>query len=105
MKAGMRRLRRREDRFGPAIETESSRRLHERIKDGRRRVAEMRESLGLPPPKDWPPSVQDGQLSLIARLHRGRDRVALAHRLGSRSIDLSDPGPASINNPRQAKAA
>jgi Mg-chelatase subunit ChlI len=45
MKANIRRLRRLEDRFGTAIETESSRRLQERIKAGRRRVAEMRESL------------------------------------------------------------
>ncbi len=81
MKARIRRLRKLEDRFGPALETEFSRRLHERIKAGRRRVAEMRESLGLPPPEDWPPSVEDGHLSLIARLHRGRDRIVIAHQV------------------------
>jgi hypothetical protein len=75
----MRRLLRLEDRFGSSIETECSRRLHERIKAGRRRVAEMRESLGLPPPEYWPPSVEDGHLPVIERLHRGRDRVALAY--------------------------
>jgi hypothetical protein len=82
MKAHIRRLLRLEDRFGSAIETECSRRLHERIKAGRRRAAEMRESLGLPPPEDWPPSVEDGHLSVIQRLHLGRDRVALAHQAG-----------------------
>jgi hypothetical protein len=84
VKALIRRLCRLEDRFGPAIETDFSRRMHERIKAGRRRVAEMRESLGLSPPEDWPPyDRDDGHLPMIdrikARLHRGRDRVALAH--------------------------
>jgi len=39
MKLVSRRLRRLEERFGPAIETEFTRRLRERIEAGRRRVA------------------------------------------------------------------
>jgi hypothetical protein len=51
MKAIIRRLSRLEQRFGPPVETEFSRRLHERIAEGRRRLAEARER------GEWPGSV------------------------------------------------
>ena len=43
MKAVIRRLRRFEDRFGPAVETEFSRCLHECIEAARRRLQEAEE--------------------------------------------------------------
>ena len=84
MKSIIRRLRKLEDRFGPPVETASTRRLRERIEAGRRRVAQWREQKGI--------SVrdQDGEnlsgLSVTEILHRGRAR-ALA-----RAIELSPEG-------------
>ena len=47
MRAVIRRLRRLEDRFGPPIETEFSRRLGERLEGGRRRLAQLRGEAGI----------------------------------------------------------
>jgi hypothetical protein len=43
MKAVIRRLRKLEERFGPPVETASTRRLRARIEAGRRRLAEAQE--------------------------------------------------------------
>jgi hypothetical protein len=48
MKSISRRIRRLEERFGPPVETEFTRRLRERIEAGRRRVAQWREQEGNP---------------------------------------------------------
>ena len=54
MKAVIRRLRRLEERFGPPVETEFTRRLRERMEAGRRRVEEARERGELGPPPSGP---------------------------------------------------
>ena len=70
------RILRLEERFGPPVETESTRRLRERIEAGRRRVAQWREREGI--------SVSDQDrenlsgLTETEILHRGRARVARA---------------------------
>jgi hypothetical protein len=95
MKASITRLRRLEDRFGPAVETESSQRLHKGIKAGRRRVAEMCESPGLPPLADLRPFDRDDRhLPMIerikARLNSGHDRVVLANQSSIQAFRASD---------------
>jgi len=76
MKNISRRIRKLEERFGPPVETEFTRRLRERIEAGRRRVAQWREQEGI--------SVSDQHrenlagLSVTEILHRGRARVARA---------------------------
>jgi hypothetical protein len=77
MRAFVRRLRRLEDRMGlgPA-EREFVERLQQRIAEGRKRVAAMRERLG------WSGSLDDGKredltgLTISQIILRGRDRVA-----------------------------
>jgi hypothetical protein len=84
MKSIIRRLRKLEDRFGPPVETASTRRLRERIEAGRRRVAQWREQKGI--------SVrdQDGEnlsgLSVAEILQRGRARAS------ARAIEQSPEG-------------
>jgi hypothetical protein len=80
MKAIIRRLRRLEDRLGPAIETEFARQLRERIEEGRRRVAEARERGELGPPESGPLFEARRQRLLEAtasanRARLGRDSV------------------------------
>ena len=73
MKSISRRIRRLEERFGPAVETAFSRRLRERIEAGRRRVAQWREQ--------EESSVSDQHrenlagLSVTEILHHGRARA------------------------------
>jgi len=75
MKAVTRRLRRLEDRFGPAIETEFSRRLHERMEAGRRRVAAVRERGELEPCAEVRPrDVQSGRQTIVEILQSARRR-------------------------------
>jgi hypothetical protein len=89
MKTISRRIRRLEERFrlGP-VETEFSRRLRERIEEGRRRLAEAKERI------EWSGPVHDGEgedrtgLSVTEILHRGRAKVA-------RAIELSPEGNGS----------
>jgi hypothetical protein len=54
MKSIIRRIRRLEERSGPAGETEFTRRLRERLDVGRRRVAESQERGELGPPDTGP---------------------------------------------------
>jgi hypothetical protein len=71
----VRRLRRLEDRFGPAMETEFSRRLRERIEAGRRRVAEARERGELEPCAEVrPDDVQNGRQTIAEFLQSARRR-------------------------------
>jgi hypothetical protein len=76
MKTIIRRLRRLEDRFGPAVETESDRQLLARIEAGRRRLAKAKER------GEWCGSIDNGEredfagLSVVEILQRGRERVA-----------------------------
>jgi len=78
MQAIIRRLRKLEERFGPAVETECTRRLRERIEAGRRRLAQARER------GEWCGSIGHGEredltrLSVTEVLHRGRAKVARA---------------------------
>ena len=83
MKSISRRIRRLEERFGPAVETAFSRRLRERIEAGRRRLAEAKEC------GEWSGPVDDDEgediagLSVTEILHlgaRGRQRDP-CHRL------------------------
>lgn len=83
MRTLSRRLRKLEDRFGLAPETEFERRLRVRIEAGRRRLAEAHQR------GEWCGSVDDDKgedlagLSVVEILHRGRARVL------ARAIELS----------------
>ena len=72
MKALDRRLRRLEERFGPPVETEYTRKLWRRIEAGRRRVAADRGEPYVP----WVPNPEFAGLTLteVARRIRERDR-------------------------------
>ncbi len=73
MKVMIRRLRRLEERFGPPVETEFTRRLRERIEAGRRRVAKWREHEGSPVSDQHRENIAG--LSVIEILHRGRAKA------------------------------
>jgi hypothetical protein len=78
MRSISRRIHRLEERLGPPVETEYTRRLREWIEAGRRRLAEAQER------GEWCGPVGDHHgenlagLSVIEVLHRGRARVARA---------------------------
>ncbi len=78
MRTIIRRLRRLEDRFGPPVETEFTRRLRERIKAERQRVAEARERGELTGPIYEDDGESLAGLSVVEILDRGRARVARA---------------------------
>jgi len=86
MKTIIRRLRRLEDRYRPPVETRFTRRLRERIEEGRQRVA---EAMGL---SEWPGSVGDDEaedlrdLSVNEILLRGRAKVARATEISPKAI-------------------
>jgi len=75
MKAFIRRLSRLEDRFGPPVETEFSRRLVERLAAGRRRMA----ALGGEPlevrPRENLVDARPGLEAIVEILNRGRQRM------------------------------
>jgi hypothetical protein len=73
MKAIARRLCRLEERFGPAVESQFTRELRERIEAGRRRVAEWRKRDGLAPLTELTQHVaQNGYQSLAERITAAR---------------------------------
>jgi hypothetical protein len=76
MKAITRRLRKLEDRFGPPVETESSRRLRERLEAGRRRVAELRGRPVQAPQRQNVTNVRPSMEAIVKILQSGRQRVA-----------------------------
>jgi hypothetical protein len=95
MKTIVRRLRKLEDRFGLAPETEFDRQLRERIEAGRRRVAEARERGELSGPIYEDEEKEDlTGLSVMEILHRGRAR-AVARAKAEREKADSTPGLAS----------
>jgi len=94
MKAIIRRLRKLEERFGPPVETESTRRLRKRIEAGLRRLAEARER------GEWCGSIAHEErenltgLSVTEILHRGRTRLLARaiERLLARAIERAPEG-------------
>ncbi len=75
MKSVDRRLLKLNDRFGPAIETEFSRRLRERIITARRRIAEARERGELEPCAEVRPrDAQNGRQPIAEILQSARRR-------------------------------
>ena len=95
MTAIIRRLRKLEERFGPPVETAYTRRLRERIEEGRQRLAEAKKR------GEWSGPVSDcdgenfGVLSVIEILYRGRARVATAR--------LAAPGWQQLSNRSRTK--
>jgi hypothetical protein len=77
MKQLMRRLRRLEAQFGSANETESCRRLRQRLEAGRRRVAEWREREGLPLLAEGTGDAPNRGRTIVEILNSGRQRNAL----------------------------
>jgi hypothetical protein len=72
MKTMDRRLRRLENRYGPPVETEYSRRLLQRIEAGWRRVAEWRDE----PYRPLSPRTDELRCSTLAEgILRGRERA------------------------------
>jgi len=95
MRTLSRRLRKLEDRFGLAPETEFDRQLRLRIEAGRRRVAEARERGELSSPiYDYDEKEDLTGLSVIEILHRGRAR-AVARAKAEREKEGSASGLAS----------
>jgi len=81
MKTITRRLLRLENGLGLGPETESERRLHARIEEGRRRVADARARGDLPPLDTADNQREDvSGLTVTEILNRGRARVAQSAR-------------------------
>ena len=78
MRTIIRRLRRLEDRFGPPVETEFSRRLRERIEAARRRLAEYEAKDGRVCNAGAREREDLSGLSVEQILLRGRERARLA---------------------------
>jgi hypothetical protein len=77
MRSISRRIRKLEERLGPPVETEYTRRLRERIEAGRRRLAQWREQDGISVSDQDRENREDlSGLTLTEILHRGRARVA-----------------------------
>ena len=84
MKSIARRIRRLEERFLPAPETEYSRLLRVRIEEGLRRVREMRQRYGGSAPIDdlpdpTPADASNRPRGVVEILNRGLERVHLKH--------------------------
>ena len=91
-KEHMGRLRRLEVQFAPPQETEFDRHLRERLEAGRRRVAESRMKLGLPPLPEYTDNAPNRHRTIVEILNSGRQRNALAHRaLTEARIAPSEP--------------
>jgi len=75
MKNIHRRLRRLEDRLGPPIETEFSRRLRERLAAGRRRVAALRGEIVEAPIHENRTDAWTGPQTIVEILQNGRQRL------------------------------